>query len=830
MGFDYRNTFTSLLRLFINAGLLRVFFNSMIGTRQFFGILVISFSTLTTEVSAVSVECTHTTPVCDCPTDADLCEFYLDIQHLQTFTRYEVSNGNRGAAGRVWYIDEATGEFLAHGQPNGTMKNETNCKICYDITENSTDCTEAFAVDGYTFRSFIGINGRIPGPTLIVNKDQYIKVYVSNRLKSETVSIHWHGMHQRNSHWMDGVERVTQCGISPETSFTYIFQATPSGTHWYHSHSGAQRTEGLFGALIVRESGTRISQITNKLGTFQDLPDQHTLTFLDWQYENSIDLFTQIHSSIRFFNESRSPGNNIKEPPRTYSSDVAEVGPVTYWSGLINGRGRHSTVNYTQTRLSVFSVKPNNVYRFRLIGAQSLFAYRVSIDEHKLTVIATDGSFVQPVVVDYIIIHSGERYDFLLKTKNESVLQNRYDFMIRAETLETIKKFKCPKKEEPTMANVAEAILHYDNGTNEIPKSSDYESISTSSKPIVCTSSTPCIALNCPFKIYNPSSNINCIHVHQLKTMFPPESLPDVQNANELFLNFGFEGAGSTSAINARNLQLPSSPLSQLLSDSERERKKEIEEKEFCMKIDDPNQCDDDLQGEAVIRPECECTHVHTIEKDRSIQLVISTVGPNTSSNSIENSRFAHPVHLHGHYFHVVDIRFGEYDNKSGELMNLNQDINCTGQNLCTKPKWAMNVSRDYSTEITNAPLKDTILVPFGGYAVVYFKADNPGYWYLHCHIEVHQLEGMGVIISEAVNEATIPPEGMQRQCGNYQLTLEEFESARNGEQSGGGGGGGLSGLEIGLIAALCIVFLFFCVSLIINLLCLLKRYLSKDN
>ena len=496
----------------------------MIATRQFFGILVISFLTLTTEVSAAAafVECNHTTPACECPANESVCEFALVIEHLQTFTRYEASNGTRGAAGRVWYIDETTGGFLPHDrQPiaNETCVNSI-CppNVCRDIEENSTDCTEAFAVDGYTFRSFIGVNGRIPGPTLIVNKDQYIKVNVLNKLASETVSIHWHGMHQRNSHWMDGVEHVTQCGISPETSFTYIFQATQSGTHWYHSHSGAQRTEGLFGALIVRESGTRISQITNKLGTFKDLPDQHTLTFLDWQYENSIDLFTQIHSSIRFFDEERSPGNNIEEPPRTYSSDVAEVGPVTYWSGLINGRGRHSTVNYIQTRLSVFSVEPNNVYRFHLIGAQSLFAYRVSIDEHKLKVIATDGSFVQPVVVDYIIIHSGERYDFLLETKNESVLQNRSDFMIRAETLET----PCLDKEPHTMANVAEAILHYyDNGTNKIPKSSDYASISNSSKPIMCTSSTPCIALNCPFENYNRSSNINCTHVHQLKTMFP---------------------------------------------------------------------------------------------------------------------------------------------------------------------------------------------------------------------------------------------------------------------------------------------------------------------
>ena len=32
---------------------------------------------------------------------------------------------------------------------------------------------------------------------------------------------------------------------------------------------------------------------------------------------------------------------------------------------------------------------------------------------------------------------------------------------------------------------------------------------------------------------------------------------------------------------------------------------------------------------------------------------------------------------------------------------------------------------------------------------MIAFFADNPGYWFLHCHIEVHQLEGMAVIIQE---------------------------------------------------------------------------------
>ena len=78
----------------------------------------------------------------------------------------------------------------------------------------------------------------------------------------------------------------------------------------------------------------------------------------------------------------------------------------------------------------------NVSYRFRMIGAQSLFAYRVSISDHKLTIIATDGYPVQPVDVDYIIIHSGERYDFALKPKNATEVGIKRNYLIRAETLE----------------------------------------------------------------------------------------------------------------------------------------------------------------------------------------------------------------------------------------------------------------------------------------------------------------------------------------------------------------------------------------------------------
>ena len=124
-------------------------------------------------------------------------------------------------------------------------------------------------------------------------------------------------------------------------------------------------------------------------------------------------------------------------------------------------------------------MSPGSVYRFRLIGAQSLYAYRFSIDRHTLTVIATDGQFVVPIEVDFIIIHSGERYNFLLQTKNNT---SQNDYLIRAVTLEV----------NNDQENVAEAILHYD--TAPYPKPTDYQSIAQSSQSdaVRCTESSSC--------------------------------------------------------------------------------------------------------------------------------------------------------------------------------------------------------------------------------------------------------------------------------------------------------------------------------------------------
>ena len=720
------------------------------------------------------VTCNYLTPNCECPLqnsageNIDVCEFQLEISAIQTFTRYMVNNTitEASSGGELWIIDADTGELMRH------PLSSVSTYHCGDL--DNVNCTEPYTVDGYTFRDFIAINGRLPGPTLIVNQGQILSVNVSNKLDSDVVSIHWHGLDQRNTNFMDGVEHVTQCGVSPGASFRYLFEAAQTGTYWYHSHTGTQRTDGLFGALIFKESEDLINRAEQEqdVGEFVDQPDNHTLVFVDWQLKSSLELFTLLQGGTHYYNSFKVPGPTDQPEPATDSPDGAEVAPVAFWSALVNGRGRYYEVDYVQTRLSIFTVAPSTQYRFRMVGAQGLFAFRVSIDGHKLKVFAMDGTFVKPREVDFIIIHSGERYDFLLETKSVDELDGNSDFAIRGETLEI-------GIAEP---HVAEAILHYDIDME--PLSTEYADIFNETLRVsqTCTENNRCTALNCPFKIYPPSFYTDCIPVSDLELLFPLDDsqLPDVvvPDEDKVFLNFAFEGSGGGASINARTHILPSSPLA-LLNDDEY---KAVRDAEFCTGLGTDSVCDNN--PDFLLNPECICTHVQELQYNRSIQLVISAVSPNYDPNVFTPFFFAsHPIHLHGHQFQVADIQFGEY-NAAGELTRANDSIVCGGENLCTNPSW--REGRDYSIgrtgKVSNtAPLKDTVFLPAGGHVVLYFQSNNPGYWYLHCHIEVHQLQGMAMIISEALDEQLDAPSQMDS-CGNFTWSLEEFYQYLQGD------------------------------------------------
>eukprot|EP00479_Gromia_sphaerica_P007909 TRINITY_DN2823_c0_g1_i2.p1 TRINITY_DN2823_c0_g1~~TRINITY_DN2823_c0_g1_i2.p1 ORF type:complete len:151 (+),score=22.53 TRINITY_DN2823_c0_g1_i2:334-786(+) len=106
-----------------------------------------------------------------------------------------------------------------------------------DIPESEWKKHYMLPMDGESKR-ILAINGHFPGPVIEVMQGSEMVVNVTNEVQGTTMSIHWHGMHQRGSQWMDGVSGATQCPISQPQTFQYRFIADPPGTHWYHSHEG----------------------------------------------------------------------------------------------------------------------------------------------------------------------------------------------------------------------------------------------------------------------------------------------------------------------------------------------------------------------------------------------------------------------------------------------------------------------------------------------------------------------------------------------------------------------------------------------------------------
>lgn len=55
---------------------------------------------------------------------------------------------------------------------------------------------------------------------------------------SDSTTLHWHGIKQVGTPYMDGVPYVSQCPVLPGESFRYIYEASLNGSFFWHSHIG----------------------------------------------------------------------------------------------------------------------------------------------------------------------------------------------------------------------------------------------------------------------------------------------------------------------------------------------------------------------------------------------------------------------------------------------------------------------------------------------------------------------------------------------------------------------------------------------------------------
>ncbi|KAJ3024008.1 UNVERIFIED_CONTAM: hypothetical protein HDU68_008353 [Siphonaria sp. JEL0065] len=300
-----------------------------------------------------------------------------------------------------------------------------------------------FSPDGFQMDMMVA-NGQIDYP-ISVNAGDTVSVTVNNNLNVST-AIHFHGMLQKGTPWMDGAAAVTQVPIVPGGTYVYTFNVgTQVGTYWWHAHFMSQYINGLRGPFIINDpKDPYLSQYDNDL----------TITLTDFFHNGSEYLLDKV---------LRAPEN----------TNAIEPHPE---SGLIGGVGQYDC-SYSQASnpncvnnnaLKTYNLVPGKRYRIRIINTSAGAHFTFSIDGHDLTIIEADGVYTNPTVVNQISIHSAQRYSFIL-TANKAV-QN---YWIRAVIEDTWSPVAFPDKYEFNGLNLdVRAVLSYNGAPAGLPTTS----------------------------------------------------------------------------------------------------------------------------------------------------------------------------------------------------------------------------------------------------------------------------------------------------------------------------------------------------------------------
>lgn len=115
----------------------------------------------------------------------------------------------------------------------------------------------------------------VPGPTLVLEKDQPVAVTIVNQTR-DRAAVHWHGIELES--FPDGVPGWSGAGkdilpsIAPADSYTVRFTPPRAGTFMYHSHFNEFRqiTSGLYAPLVVLEPGRKLDPETDRILMFSD--------------------------------------------------------------------------------------------------------------------------------------------------------------------------------------------------------------------------------------------------------------------------------------------------------------------------------------------------------------------------------------------------------------------------------------------------------------------------------------------------------------------------------------------------------------------------------
>ncbi len=221
-----------------------------------------------------------------------------------------------------------------------------------------------------TSANLLTYNGVFPGPLLRVREGERVRLRFTNLL-SEHTNLHLHGLHLSPS--VDDPFLM----VDPGETVYYEFDVPQgsAGTYWYHPHVhervARQLFAGLAGPIIVEGPIDRRLRLRRA--------EEVLLVLKDISLAGG---GVAAHTSFDWMNGKE--GNLL----------------------LVNGA------------LQPAILPSHSLIRFRLLNASNARYYRLSLEQHAMHLIATDGGFLQrPEAVDELLLAPGERAEVLVRLR-----------------------------------------------------------------------------------------------------------------------------------------------------------------------------------------------------------------------------------------------------------------------------------------------------------------------------------------------------------------------------------------------------------------------------
>ncbi|KAH9904182.1 putative multicopper oxidase [Xylariomycetidae sp. FL2044] len=534
------------------------------------------------------------------------------------------------------------------------------------------------------------INGRFPGPLIEVNEGDMVVVNVTN-MASNATAIHWHGIFQNGSNWMDGAAGVTQCPIAPQSSFQYSFNITGQhGTYFYHGHQGVQSLSGLVGPLVVHSRSEADDPSTS-------YSSDRVILLQDWYYGSSEGLMQDV----------LSPGVEDAPIPNT---------------ALINGVNRAECANHPgrmcsdpppESSLPTLELTQGLRHRLRFLNVGGFAWFQVAIDEHgPLPIIEVDGTAVDPAPSKHLLISPGQRYSIVL----EAAHPDKQDFWLRARMVTSC--FASQNIPEDGL-DEAKAIIRYRadiqprHGDHDEDDENDEEEENGGNDEDHDIQPLPTTTSNLEYLS-------TCKDLSNTVSFSPTPARPAPEYADHswyLRVNLAIgDWRLQRGVLNSSSFRphLDAPTLQRVLDGLAR---------------DDASFGRVEGVNDAAFDPASELVISHRAVE--TVDLVLQNVDENS-----------HPFHLHGASMWVLGAGHGYFPGYAA--LGLRPE----GKGLLADPDPDPGVANANARSVVvleNPLRRDTVTVEGYGWVLLRFVADNPGVWLFHCHMIWHAEAGMAM-------------------------------------------------------------------------------------